>query len=73
MTNNELRYVQIPMSELEVMLDKLARKENLQFTTEELHTLIEMLHHPYACNGEIFNEVRNKVLMVWNEAKKNDQ
>ncbi|WP_419057420.1 hypothetical protein [Kluyvera georgiana] len=73
MTNNELSYVQIPTAKYEALLAALARKENLQFTTEELRALLEMLHHPYACNGEIFNEVRNKVLMVWKEAQRNDQ
>ncbi|EBI4085463.1 hypothetical protein CA042_04160 [Salmonella enterica] len=73
MTNNELRYVQIPMAEYEAMRKRIARKEGLQFTADELRLLLEK-SYPYTSEDVSRHmELRDKIYTVLMEAERNDQ
>ncbi|ECF0256176.1 hypothetical protein IDC16_001465 [Salmonella enterica subsp. enterica serovar Agbeni] len=72
MTNNELRYVQIPMAEYEAMRKRIARKENLQFTADELRLLLEKSYpHPRE-DVSRYMELYKKIYTVLMEAERNE-
>ncbi|ECC3295631.1 hypothetical protein YN18_001223 [Salmonella enterica subsp. enterica] len=73
MNNNQLRYVQIPMEQYEAMLERIRRKENLQFTTDELRLLLETGYPYMHTNVSSHMALRDKIYTMLLEAEKNDQ
>ncbi|EBX1353596.1 hypothetical protein DQ806_10985 [Salmonella enterica subsp. enterica serovar Okatie] len=73
MTNNELRYVQIPMAEYEAMCKRIARKESLQFTADELRLLLEKSYPYMSEDVSRYMKLRDKIYTVLMEAERNDQ
>lgn len=73
MTNNELRYVQIPMGEYEAMREEISRKVNIQFTTDELNLLLETSYPYMHANVSAHMALRDKIYTMLLEARSNDQ
>lgn len=73
MTNNELRYVQITMEQYESMIDRIRRKESIQFTADELRLLLRA-GYPYTHdNVNSYMELREKIYTILLEVERSDQ
>lgn len=70
MTNNELRYVQIPMAEYEAMREAIQRKINLQFTADELRLLLETSYPYMHADVSSHMALRDKIYTMLQETEK---
>lgn len=71
MTNNQLRYVTIPMGEYEAMCARISRKENIQFTADELRLLLERGYPHFSSDPVKHLELSDKIYRMLIEVERN--